>query len=60
MSFVKHQITLGAQHKQPLHTYKTCSKCEQQRIPEGGIELSPGKWICAACWAKRASRKYKQ
>lgn len=57
MSFVKQQITIGNSNKQPTHPPKTCSKCEESRIPEGGIDLGPGRWVCAVCWAKRASRK---
>lgn len=32
---------------QPL---KVCSKCEQNREPAGGIQMSPTKWRCARCW----------
>lgn len=57
MSFVRQQITIGREQKQPTHPRKTCSKCEESRIPEGGIEMGPGRWVCAECWAKRASRR---
>lgn len=54
MSFVKQQIHLPGGLKQPVHRPKGCTKCGEMRIPEGGIEMGPGRWICAACWAKRA------
>lgn len=54
MSFVKQQIHLPGGIKQPVHQPKVCTKCSELRIPEGGIEMGPGRWICAACWAKRA------
>lgn len=57
MSFVKNQLNIGAKNKQPSHVYKQCSKCDEERVPEGGIEMGPGRWICAVCWARRTSRK---
>lgn len=34
------------------HQFKLCQTCEQQRAPEGGIQLSPKRWVCATCWIK--------
>ena len=42
---------------QPAHKFRVCAKCEKTRPPEGGLELSPEKWICARCWAARAARR---
>lgn len=52
--FVSHQLEIGS--NQPVHRYKLCNKCEEQRPPEGGIQMSQAKWHCASCWATRASR----
>lgn len=41
---------------QPL---RLCAKCARQRVPEGGVETRPGRWICAACWAAFTQRKAK-
>jgi hypothetical protein len=51
--FVKQHVALGSQ--QPVHQHKMCNKCESMRPPEGGIHMSPAKWICAVCWTKRAT-----
>jgi hypothetical protein len=40
----------------PVLKMKTCSKCEQKRIPEGGIEVGP-RWYCARCWMRRSASK---
>lgn len=45
---------------QPAHTFKLCNKCDEMRPPEGGIELRPGKWHCAKCWATRAATPKKK
>lgn len=33
---------------------KKCAGAE--RIPEGGVDLSPTKWVCGACWNVVARR----
>ena len=53
MSFVKQNINLNGNRKQPVHPQRMCSKCNEMRVPEGGIEMRPGRWICAACWTNR-------
>lgn len=58
MSFTKQAIRLNGSSNRPVHQLKLCSKCNSQRVPEGGIELSPTRWVCAVCWSKRpTSRK---
>ena len=54
--FVARQITLGS--KQPTHQLKHCDRCEEKRPPEGGIQMSQSKWHCAACWTKRATKRF--
>jgi len=27
-----------------------CTNCERTRIPEGGVQVGPQRWFCAACW----------
>lgn len=34
---------------------KTCAKCNEQRVPEGGIDMGPTRWVCARCWIYRAN-----
>ena len=37
--------------------FRFCSgKCQEVRPPEGGVELTPGKWRCVSCWIE-ISRK---
>jgi formylmethanofuran dehydrogenase subunit E len=57
MSFVRQNLRLSETPKQPAHPMKTCSKCAKERVPEGGIELGPGRWICAVCWTHKIARK---
>ena len=55
--FAQQQLEIGS--KQPTHQFKQCDKCDEAKPPEGGIQMSPNKWHCAACWALRASRRPK-
>lgn len=58
MSFIKQAIRLNGSSSSPVHQFKFCTQCQADRVPEGGISLSPSRWVCAVCWAKRAmSRK---
>lgn len=55
MSFVRDRLDMpGGRPPQPAHQFKLCSRCGQSRPPEGGVEMGPGRWRCAACWVKRA------
>jgi hypothetical protein len=54
MSFAEQQLQIGA--KQPCHQFKLCGKCQQDKPPEGGIEMG-GKWMCAGCWTRRSAKK---
>ena len=56
--FVRQQLDLGNQQLN-LHKFKQCNKCEEVKPPEGGIQMSPNKWYCAACWTLRATRRPK-
>lgn len=44
-------------HKQPVHRFRDCTKCQKSRPPEGGIQLNAAKWLCAQCWAARAAQR---
>ena len=57
MSFVKQNINLNGNRKQPVHPARMCSKCNEMRMPEGGIEMGPGRWMCAHCWTVRTTRR---
>lgn len=56
--FVKQQLDLGGQQPN-TQRFKQCDKCDVSKPPEGGIQMSPSKWYCAACWALRATRRPK-
>lgn len=57
MSFVRSRLDLpGGLTPQPAHRFKACAKCNDMRPPEGGIELKPGRWVCASCWTKKTFR----
>jgi len=52
MSFAAHQISLPNSLKNSSN-YKLCHFCEEKKPPEGGIELSPRRWLCAVCWVDK-------
>jgi hypothetical protein len=27
-----------------------CHDCNRPRFPEGGVQMTPKRWICAKCW----------
>ena len=56
MSFVHMPVQLAGSLKS-THKLRECSKCGHQREPSGGIEMGPGRWICAPCWTRRAQKK---
>jgi hypothetical protein len=31
---------------------KLCSRCQRDRFPENGIQLTPVKWYCQSCCLK--------
>lgn len=41
----------------PIHKLQLCNKCEEFRPPEGGVQMSAARWICACCWTKRVTTK---
>lgn len=58
MSFVTKQLLLNTgTPPQPAHRFKLCVKCNKDKPPEGGINMSPTRWICAACWVAKATRR---
>ena len=43
------------------HKLQMCSKCMKEKPPEGGVEMSATRWICASCWTDRETgRNLKQ
>lgn len=58
MSFVNKPIGLTGTPPKSAGPLRVCSKCERERVPEGGIEIGPAKWICASCWSRRASTNH--
>ncbi|CAB4195439.1 hypothetical protein UFOVP1298_19 [uncultured Caudovirales phage] len=55
MSFQKTGITLP-NSAVLSNKFQLCNKCLKEKPPEGGVEMSPTKWICARCWTIRATR----
>jgi hypothetical protein len=31
---------------------KLCSRCLLDRLPDGGVQMTPVKWFCQSCWLK--------
>jgi hypothetical protein len=46
----------------PIHSHqmKLCDKCETKQPPEGGIQMRPGRWLCAQCWLARSRKEQKK
>jgi hypothetical protein len=43
------------------HKLQMCSKCLNEKPPEGGVEMSATRWMCASCWTDRVTgRNLKQ
>jgi hypothetical protein len=40
----------------PVHQLKFCTKCQENRPPEGGVEMGV-KWHCQLCWVKKIQRQ---
>jgi len=34
-----------------------CDDCKRDRLPEGGIRLTPTRWVCARCWTLILQRR---
>jgi hypothetical protein len=47
----------GVGHAQGEGRMKLCSRCQRDRFPEGGVQMTPVKWICQSCWIKFAQPK---
>ena len=58
-NFVNNHLRLnGNTH---AHKLQLCSKCMKEKPPEGGVEMSATKWVCASCWTDRVTgRNLKQ
>jgi formylmethanofuran dehydrogenase subunit E len=58
-NFVNNHLSIGSE--QPVHKSRLCNKCEEMRLPEGGVQMNPSRWICASCWTNRVTgRNLKQ
>ena len=54
-NFVNNHVRLnGNRHS---HKLQMCSKCLRDKPPEGGVEMSATRWICASCWTDRETGK---
>ena len=38
---------------------RLCFKCNRERVPEGGVDVGPGKWKCVDCWRGVSPAKIK-
>jgi hypothetical protein len=58
-NFVNNHIRLNGNCH--AHKLRLCNKCEEMRPPEGGVQMSAARWICASCWTNRETgRNLKQ
>lgn len=40
-----------------MKAFRLCARCHHDRLVEGGVEIAPGRWLCASCWVKYLNRK---
>lgn len=40
-----------------MTAFRYCNHCDRDRLVDGGVQLNPGRWLCASCWMKYLSRK---
>ena len=40
-----------------MSEYKLCAKCETEKPLDGGVYLSPFKWVCNHCWLGLTAKK---
>jgi hypothetical protein len=40
------------------HKLQMCGKCLKEKPPEGGVEMSATRWICASCWTDRETGRH--
>lgn len=33
-----------------------CSRCDERKPIDDGVQLSQAKWVCGKCWRKKATR----
>jgi hypothetical protein len=52
MSFVDKQLDMPNSNKSSGRPLRLCGKCDNERVPEGGIDMGH-RWICAVCWTRR-------
>lgn len=49
---------LGSDNLRGASQFRFCTgRCQCEKPPEGGVELSPGKWRCSACWIDMARKR---
>ena len=34
-----------------------CHQCQRDRLPQGGVQMTPAKWLCQSCWIARSQNK---
>jgi hypothetical protein len=58
-NFVNNPVRLnGNCHGNKL---QKCNTCLVEKPPEGGVEMSATRWLCASCWTDRITgRNLKQ
>lgn len=37
--------------------FTVCRICECDRLPEGGVQTSASRWLCAKCWTHFTQKK---
>lgn len=63
MSFLEQTLQLPNSYAKSLnavHQFKHCSKCDSDKPPEGGVQMSREKWYCAKCWTVKVTAQKKK
>jgi|DEB0MinimDraft_3_1074331.scaffolds.fasta_scaffold55565_4 hypothetical protein len=49
----------GGKQPKSSSAMRLCFKCNRERVPEGGVDVGPGKWKCVDCWRGVSPAKIK-
>jgi hypothetical protein len=49
----RHDISLAGSPTNAAPMKLCQGACKSDKPPEGGVQLTPAKWVCAGCWVAK-------
>lgn len=40
-----------------MQAFRLCTDCDRSKLLDGGVQINPNRWLCAACWVKFMQKK---